>query len=112
MGEKMKKKILLLFIGLFLMVPKSANAEYLVSHLSYGVTEKEQKLIEEEQAKRNIVGELNYRFTEKDERDTIDYTILTILILAMVIVIILLNKKTYVVFRETSVFEDETIAQS
>lgn len=112
MGENMKKRILLLLLGLFLIIPKNVNAEYLVSHISYGVTEKEQHLIEEEKVKRNIFEELEYRFTEKEERDTVDYTILTVLIVAMVIVIILLNKKSYIIFRETNVFEDETIAQN
>lgn len=108
----MKKKILLLAIGLFLMIPKNINAEYLVSYHSYGVTVKEQQLIEEEKTKRNIFEELEYRFTEKDEYDTIDYTILTGLIVSVVIVIILLNKKTYIVFPEPSVFEKETLEQN
>lgn len=108
----MKKRILLFLLGLFLIVPKNVNAEYLVSHISYGVTEKEQHLIEEEKVKRNIFEELEYRFTEKEERDTVDYTILTVLIVTIVIVIILLNKKTYIVFHETSVFEAEAAAQN
>lgn len=108
----MKKKILLLAIGLFLMIPKNINAEYLVSYHSYGVTVKEQQLIEEEKTKRNIFEELEYRFTEKDEYDTIDYTILTGLIVSVVIVIILLNKKTYIVFPEPPVFEKEIVEQN
>ncbi len=108
----MRRKILLLVIGLFLMMPKNINAEYLVSYHSYGVTAKEQQLIEEEKTKRNIFEELEYRFTEKDEYDMVDYTILTFLIVAMVVVIILLNKKTYIVFSNPSVFENETIEQN
>lgn len=112
----MKNKILFLVVGLFLLMPSKANAfnyntNYLVSYHNYGVTEEEQQLNLEEtketEEKRNIIEELIYRFTEKEEKDAIDYLLLGILITLMVVVIVLLNKKTYVVKREISVFEED-----
>lgn len=101
----MKYKILLLIVSLFLIVP-SVSA---VSYHNYGVTENEQKLIEEENKNENnsILEQLEDRFIDNDERDIYDYTILTCVILFMIVVIAFLNKKTYVTFKEQSVFEIE-----
>lgn len=104
------KKILLILLGIFLIVPSTVSANYLVSYHNYGVTEEEKKLMEQEQEdKRNFFEELEYRFIEKTDRDMVDYTILTILIVAIVMVIIFLNKKTYIVVKSNTVFEEEPV---
>lgn len=104
----MKNKILLLVISLFLTIPNVKAINY---H-NYGVTKNEEKLIEAEEKNRSFINDLEYRFIEKDDHDTLDYTYLTIIILLMTIIIIALNKKTYVTFRDQSVFEDENFVQS
>lgn len=102
----MKKKIILFLVGLFLLTP-SANA---VSYHTYGVTQKEQQLIEKEQnSKNNFLDDLEYRFIEKDTYDSVDYVILGVIISLMLVIIVFLNKKTYVIFSEQSVFEKESV---
>ena len=98
------KKILLFIIALFLLLPTVNATEY----YNYGVTAHEQELIEEENSsKRNVFEDLKYRFVEKDTHDVYDYTLLSIVIFLMIIIIVFLNKKTYVTFSEQSVFEKE-----
>ena len=65
--------------------------------------------MEQESNKRNLVEELDYRFTEKETKDVVDYIILIAIIICMLAIIIALNKKTYVVKVNNSVFDDEPI---
>lgn len=104
----MKRKLLFIIVSLIFVI-SNVNA---VSYHNYGVTKNEEKLIEEEEKHRSFLNDLKYRFIEKDTPDTLDYTYLTIIILIMTIIIIVLNKKTYVTFRDQSVFEDEKFLQS
>lgn len=104
----MKKTFLLLLIGVLFLIPRGVSATYLVSYHSYGVTEEEKQLMDEEkQEKRNIFQELEYRMIEKDTRDAVDYLILFVLFGMMVMVIIALNKKPYVIPGNTNIFLEE-----
>ncbi len=104
----MKKKFLLFLITFILIIPVTVKADYLVSYHSYGVTEQEKKLMEEEASvKRSFFQELKYRMIEKDTRDSVDYVILFILIALILTVIVALNKKTYVIPSSAGVFEEE-----
>lgn len=84
------------------LIPSVSAANY-----RYGVSKNEEKLIEEEEKHKSFIKDLSYRFVEKDEHDTLDYTYLFIVIILMTIVIVFLNKKTYVSFRDQSIFDDE-----
>ena len=85
------------------MIP-NVNA---VSYHTYGVTQKEQQLIQKEKEEdRSLSQELEYRFLYKNTYDSVDYIILCSIIVLMLLIIVLLNQKTYVVFSEQSVFEE------
>ncbi len=107
-GGLLMKKILFLFVLLILLIPNGAQADYLASYHSYGVTEEEKELMaQEESVDRGLIDELVYRMVEKDTRDAVDYVILATIITLMVIVIILMNRRVYVIPGGTSVFADE-----
>lgn len=102
------KKYFLLLIMVLILVPTGVKA---VSYHSYGVSTEEKVLMEEEkkEEKRNFFDDLQYRFTEKDTHDAVDYIYLCIIIILMVVVITLLNKKTYIYPTSDTVFiEQET----
>lgn len=110
----MKKKMMLFLIGLVLIIPNRVQANFLVSYHSYGVTTEEKQLIAEEKQEenkpgRNIIAELKYRLFEKDTRDAVDYIILATLFSLMVLVIIALNKHSYVLVGNSDVFEREKV---
>ena len=98
------KKILILIICFFTLIPLT----YGVSYHSYGVTEHEKQLKQEETKENNdLLNDLSYRLLEKDDKDNIDYTILSILIVLITLIIVLLNKRTYIIFKEEDVFQTE-----
>ena len=92
----MKHKFLALILFLFISI--TCNNVYASEYHSYGVTDTEKHLIEEEKAgKKNIISELEYRFLEKEDKDTIDYSIFIGLWVALGITITYLNKKSYII---------------
>lgn len=106
----MKKILLLFLVGLLLIVPTGVSA---VSYHSYGVTEEEKQLMAEDSRPHdNIFSKLYYRMVEKDTKDAVDYMILAVIIVLMVLVIVALNKKTYVIPGNIAVFEEEQIDSS
>ena len=89
-----------------MLVPTGVKA---VSYHSYGVSSEEKVLMEEEkEEKRNFFEDIEYRFLEKDTHDAVDYVYLAIIIILMVVVITLLNKKTYIYPTSQSVFIENT----
>ncbi len=102
----MKKIFLILLVGLILIIPSRASA---VSYHSYGVTEEEMQLMEEDVPQDNIFDELYYRLVLKDTRDAVDYIILGVIIVLMLVVLVALNKKTYVIPGNVGVFEEDSI---
>lgn len=98
----MIKKLLFIIVSIMFLIPSVSATNY-----QYGVSKNERKLIEEEEKHKSFIKDLSYRFVEKENHDTLDYTYLFIVIGLMIIVIIFLNKKTYVSFRDNSIFEDE-----
>jgi hypothetical protein len=101
-GMNMKKWFLILIMVLAI-VPTGVKA---VSYHSYGVSDEEKVLMEEEkkEEKKNFFDDLAYRFLEKDTHDAVDYVYLGILIVLMIVVITLLNKKTYIYPTSSTVF--------
>ena len=98
----MYKKLLFIIISIMFLIPSVSATNY-----GYGVSKNEERLIEEEEKHKSFIKDLAYRFVEKKDHDALDYTYLFIVVGLMVIVITLLNKKTYVSFRDHSIFEDE-----
>ena len=92
----MKHKFLALILFLFISI--TCNNVYASEYHSYGVTDTEKHLIEEEKAgKKNIISELEYRFLEKEDKDAVDYAIFVGLWVALGITITYLNKKSYII---------------
>lgn len=92
----MKHKFLALLLFIFLSM--TCNNVYASEYHSYGVTDTEKHLIEEEKAgKKNIISELEYRFLEKEDKDAVDYAIFIGLWGALGITITYLNKKSYII---------------
>ncbi len=92
----MKHKFLALLLFIFLSM--TCNNVYASEYHSYGVTDTEKHLIEEEKAgKKNIISELEYRFLEKEDKDAVDYAIFIGLWVALGITITYLNKKSYII---------------
>ena len=98
----MIKKLLFIIVSIMFLIPSVSATNY-----RYGVSKNEEKLIEEEEKHKSFIKDLSYRFVEKEDHDALDYTYLFIVMGLMVIVITFLNKKTYVSFRDHSIFEDE-----
>lgn len=103
----MKKLFILIIIGLILLLPTKADA---VAYHSYGVTSEEKELVvAQEVEKKNFFEEIEYRMLYKDEDyDSADYAILAIIVILIGIVIVELNRKTYVVVKGT-VFEEPKV---
>lgn len=105
----MRKKIIIILTLMFILIPGRVNANYLVSYHSYGVTNEEKQLMNEanKETAKNVFEEFEYRMFEKEDYDSVDYLILATIITLMVIVIVLLNKKTYLVPSSNYVFLEE-----
>ena len=97
------KKVLVIIIGLFLLLPNV----YAIEEHNYGVTQHEQQLINKEKAeKRTIFEDLKYKFIDNDKYDNYVYLILGIVIITILIILVIKKIKSSKSIEEESVFEN------